>query len=202
MQKNNFIVIEGVDGAGKSTITKMLSGFLEGNCALFVEPTTNSPYTQPIRAILSGNHEGGEDDLLNLFKKDRIWNIENNILPSLQKNKVTILDRYYFSTAAYQGHDREGVRTIMNDYLDNDEILQPDFVFYLRIDAETAMQRITSRKGSLDIFEKKSRLEKIIENYDYIFSGFDLPFSCFMLDARAASGEILDFIVQKVFPVE
>jgi len=218
--EHKLIVIEGIDGSGKSTITRKLSEYFKDSCAVFVEPTTNSPYTETIRAILSGkgrnNGEGdpggakddtkdntkGEGDLLELFKQDRLWNIQNNLLPSMAKNKLTILDRYYFSTAAYQGKDFEEVSGIIDDYLSNEECPQPDAVFYLRIDADTALSRIALRKGSLEIFEKKTRLEKILRNYDYVFTKGALPFGVFILDAKSQPDDLVHFIVTKVFPVQ
>lgn len=200
--KNKFIVIEGIDGAGKSTIVKMLSGVYQDKCGVFVEPTTNSPYTGAIRAILSGKKENSESQLLELFKLDRLWNIQNNIVPSLEKNKITILDRYYFSTAAYQGQTLGQVRSILDDYITNHDILQPDYVFYLKLDSDTALSRISSRKGSLDIFEKKVRLEKIMDNYNYLFMRYSFPFSVSIVDAKKDSRNILNYIINKVFPVE
>ena len=201
MKTNKFIVLEGIDGAGKSTVAHVISETFKDSIGVFAEPTKNSPYSGAIRQVLSGKNESNENNLLKLFKLDRLWNVQNQILPSVQKNKLTILDRYFFSTAAYQGQNQQEVISIMDDYMANPEILKPDFVFYLKLDADVAMKRIVSRKANLDIFEKKIILEKIIENYNYIFSEYGFPFPVMFLDARQNPGENVKHIINKVFSV-
>ncbi|MDH4262195.1 MAG: dTMP kinase [Spirochaetia bacterium] len=198
--KHKFIVIEGIDGAGKSTLTGKLSGLYKNSCEVFAEPTRISPFSRAIRDILNGKNKEDARELLMLFKKDRIWNIKNNIQPSINKNKLTVLDRYYFSTAAYQGQNQQQVRDIINEYLDDEEILQPDYVFYLKLTAEEALKRISQRGEAKAIFENKPRLVSIMQNYDYIFSNMEFDFPCFILDARYPSEDIADFIVSTVFP--
>lgn len=212
LSQNKFIVLEGIDGAGKSTLCHNLYENLKNkpglDCGLFREPTSDSPYASELRAILSGrnkeenpdhnNGQNNEEGLLDLFMKDRLWDIENNLRPSIEKHRFTILDRYYFSTAAYQGRDFKEAEDIINGYLDNQAILQPDLLFYLKLEPQVALERISSRSESKDIFEEENRLNKISQNYDYIFTKMIFSFPVFILKADSTPEALTEFIISKL----
>ncbi|MBT3366067.1 MAG: dTMP kinase, partial [Nitrospina sp.] len=101
-----LIVFEGIDGTGKSTqcnlLAKSLSEKKVPNIAL-AEPTRGT-WGMKIRRLLSeGRGDISPEEELSWFVNDRKEDIEINIMPALKENKVVIMDRYYFSTAAYQG---------------------------------------------------------------------------------------------------
>ncbi|HNH07452.1 MAG TPA: dTMP kinase, partial [Leptospiraceae bacterium] len=98
-----FIVIEGIDGSGKSTLSKSLFSELSRNmeCCLFSEPTQFETGLK-IRKHLKGEISLSKADLISEFLEDRKLSIERNIQPSLSQGKNVILDRYFYSMAAYQ----------------------------------------------------------------------------------------------------
>jgi len=202
--QNKFIVIEGMDGSGKSTLVHALKKKLGDTCDIFREPTSQSPCAVEIREILSGKKSEKESILRQLFIQDRLWDIEHNLMPSAKKSQITILDRYYFSTAAYQGKDKNDVKAIIDDYIKNPKILQPDMVFYLQIPLNVALSRIQARNEKIEIFEQSSRLKKINDNYECIFSNSfvknTFSFPVHILDAMAKPEEILQEILDRTVP--
>ena len=99
-----FIVLEGIDGTGKSTQTQRLATYFSAlgwEVVLSREPT-DGPWGKKLRESATTGRLEPEQEL-EYFLLDRKEHVENLILPSLKDDKVVILDRYYFSTMAYQG---------------------------------------------------------------------------------------------------
>jgi dTMP kinase len=101
-----LIDFEGIDGSGKTTQAEMSLNHLSSlgiPVKLFREPT-NGKYGIVIRDILSGRVlKKSPEEVLDLFIKDREENVTMNIQPALKNKEVVLLDRYYYSTMAYQG---------------------------------------------------------------------------------------------------
>ena len=99
-----LIAFEGIDGAGKSTQAKILHDQLAGrgwSVVLTKEPTTG-PWGQILRDSAQTGRLSIEEEV-ETFLKDRREHVSELILPRLRAGCVVIVDRYYFSTAAYQG---------------------------------------------------------------------------------------------------
>src|SRR4051812_1992705 len=99
-----LIVVEGIDGSGKSTLVSQIAGHcrtLGLGCVTGSEPTRGPWGAQLRRSMIEGRLSLEEE--LDLFLKDRAEHVETVIRPALQRGDVVVLDRYYFSTAAYQG---------------------------------------------------------------------------------------------------
>ena len=167
MRKNFFIVFEGIDGSGKSTQAKLLFNYLKENnydAVLLAEPSQGE-YGQLIRKELSSPKELSPDYMLDLFIKDRQDDVNNNILPALKDNKIVILDRYYYSNAAYQGAMGLDAETILHQNI-MQSFPKPDRVYFIDISVQTAMERINARlSNSKETFEKVPFLEKVKVNY-------------------------------------
>ncbi len=174
--KGNFIVIEGIDGSGKSTLANRLGAALLQNGVTAVvdfEPTGDSPAAKKIRFLLKDKGALSPAalnlQLLELFQEDRSWHIKHKISPALNEGKTLILDRYYFSTAAYQGETTEESLRLASRFHNDPEILKPDLVFFVRITPEQALERLTKRGKEIEIFEKLETLKKIDQNYRTLF---------------------------------
>lgn len=166
-----FIVFEGIDGSGKSTQCDLLYKYLLDNdvdAVRLLEPS-NGEIGKKIRTILSGDIIPPVSKQVELFIKDRKDDVEKNILPALLDGKVVLMDRYYFSNAAYQGAQGIDPKTIIDKNLALD-FPQPDIVYYLDIHPNAAFDRITARSGDRkkEIFEKKELLQKIWNNFNQI----------------------------------
>ena len=93
-----LIAVEGIDGSGKTTIVKFLEEELKRkgyNVATFKEPT-DSEWGRRIRRAFRDRSLKPEEEL-ELFLRDREWNVKHNILPALKAGKIVIMDRYYLS---------------------------------------------------------------------------------------------------------
>ena len=157
-----FVVLDGIDGCGKSSHARSLVSYLKkmGREVLFLkEPTVESPAGKTLaEALKSGKRPSAEEEL-RLFIEDRRWDVENRILPAMKEGKDIVMDRYYYSTIAYQGArgmDPEEIRR-MNDFAP-----APDLAIILDIEPEMAGERI-NRRGKEDYFERIDYLKKVRE---------------------------------------
>ncbi|MBT5550339.1 MAG: dTMP kinase [Nitrospina sp.] len=172
LERGVLIVFEGIDGTGKSTQCGLLEQSLNEmqvpNIAL-AEPT-RGVWGMKIRRLLSeGRKNISPQEELSWFVNDRKEDIETNIMPALQENKVVIMDRYYFSTAAYQGAlglDPDQIR------LENEKFAPiPDRVLIFLSSAEKCLERIESSRDQKSAFEKLDYLNKVQD----IFEKFNGP---------------------------
>ncbi|MCD6491766.1 MAG: dTMP kinase [Candidatus Njordarchaeia archaeon] len=165
MSKNKsglLIVIEGIDGSGKSIQSQLLYQELLSRgipAELLFEPTEGK-YGKLIRKKLK-NASLTPEEAFKLFVLDRKENVMKNILPALKAGKVIIMDRYYTSTIAYQGASGIPIQKILKEHQFAPE---PDLVFIIDIPVSEAFKRL-SKKNS-DAFEKNfDFLERVRKMY-------------------------------------
>ena len=191
LRKGKLIVIEGIDGAGKTTFAKALYEILKKkgiNCVFSYEPTSG-PFGEKIKEALI-KKEINSQDLRVLFLKDRKWHVENIIIPALEAQKWIILDRYYLSTLAYQSSQGLSLRELL---IENETIAPiPDLVIYLDLPVEIAFKRIGNREKKITIFEKREFLEKVIETYKRCIKLFNY----LIIDATKSVEENLKYLLE------
>ena len=157
-----FIVLEGIDGTGKSTQAKRLGEWLAAlgrEVVLSREPTAG-PWGQKVRESAATGRLSPEDEL-QYFLNDRRQHVEELISPSLAAGKVVILDRYYFSTMAYQGARGFDPAEIRRQ---NEEFAPvPDLLLIMDLDVDSALERIGARGDTANEFEKRENLERCRE---------------------------------------
>lgn len=157
-----FIVLEGIDGTGKSTQARRLGDWFVARgreVVLSYEPT-DGPWGRKLRESAATGRLSPEDEL-QYFLNDRRQHVEQKIAPALADGKVVILDRYYFSTMAYQGargFDPAEIRRMNESFAP-----VPDLLLILDLDVDTAHQRIGHRGDSTNEFEKRESLERCRE---------------------------------------
>lgn len=162
MEQGLFIVIEGIDGTGKSTQARRLGEWFEsqGREVVISREPTDGPWGRKLRESAATGRLSPQDEL-QYFLNDRRQHVEEKITPALSEGKVVILDRYYFSTMAYQGargFDPAEIRRMNEEFAPI-----PDLLLILDLDVDTAHQRIGHRGDSANEFEKKESLQKCRE---------------------------------------
>ncbi len=175
LDRGYLIVFEGIDGTGKSTHCRLLGDYLESKgvrVRRLFEPTKGK-WGLKIRKILKeGRGDVSPDEELSWFMNDRREDVENNIKPGLENNEVVILDRYYYSTAAYQGALGLDPEWICRE---NEAFApQPDIVFLFTTRPEECLERIQKSRTEQSSFEMLDYLQKV----QHIFESFSDPFIC------------------------
>ncbi len=162
-----FIVIEGIDGAGGETQTKLLINFLEhiGKNVLFVTyPDYSGAIGRIIHGFLHKEYNFPADVQFALYATDMVKD-KQKILNALKENRIVVANRYITTTLAYQSAGGFPVERGLA-FARNFELPKPDLVIYLDIDAETSMLRKTGEKNVLDKFESdKKFLGKVRAQY-------------------------------------
>jgi len=162
-----LIVLEGVDGTGKSTQCGLLADYLE-SCDYSVlrlrEPTTGV-WGQKIRKILTeGRGDVTPEEELQYFINDRKEDVEQNIRPALEQGNIVLIDRYYYSTAAYQGALGFDPKKIIED---NEAFApRPDLLFIIQGSLDESFRRIEQGRDGFSSFEKRGYLEKVKNIFD------------------------------------
>ncbi|MEN8153872.1 MAG: dTMP kinase [Acidobacteriota bacterium] len=166
MKKGLLIVFEGIDGSGKTTISKLFFDHLikmKLKVSWFREPS-DSKWGQKIRELADTKSSIPINEELNYFIMDRKWDVEKNIIPALNRGEIVILDRYYFSTACYQGARGLDIKKIIS--MNTEFAPEHDLLFLIDVDVDTAMTRIKKgRIAEAKLFEKKDFLKKVRQNY-------------------------------------
>jgi len=154
-----FIVIEGIDGTGKSSQARRLAAWFEnrGREVILSREPTDGPWGRKLRESAAGGRLAPDDEL-QYFLNDRRQHVAEKILPALAAGKVVILDRYYFSTMAYQGargFDPAGIRRLNEQFAP-----VPDVLIILDLDVDMAISRIGQRGDSANEFEQHEALQR------------------------------------------
>lgn len=171
MVKGVFIVLDGMDGSGKSEMIKLLHNYLFSKSKsyriLTTREPTNGTFGKEIRNILVNEKDPdvNAEKLLELFVKDREEHLENTILPFLKKSNehevnIVICDRYYYSTIAFQATQGLGIEMLVKK---NEKFLKPDVAFILDVIPEAALERIKYREK--EKFEKLEFMKKLREKF-------------------------------------
>ena len=153
-----FIVFEGIDGTGNSTQVNLLADALraKGHEVITSKEPTDGPHGTRLRDSADTGRLSPQEEL-DLFHLDRREHVDSLIKPALERGAVVILDRYYFSTMAYQGlrgFDPAEIRKTNEQFAPT-----PDHVFILEVPIDIALARIGVRDGEANEFEQRGALE-------------------------------------------
>jgi dTMP kinase len=152
-----LVAIEGIDGAGKTSVATVLAQWCGENglgCMISKEPTGRK-YGAKLRESSRAGRLSLDEELA-LFIEDRKDHVETSIAPSLAEGNIVILDRYYWSTAAYQGCRGADYRKIIE--MNEAFAPRPDLFIVLDVDVDAGLQRIRMRGDKPNEFETKASL--------------------------------------------
>lgn len=141
-----LIAVEGIDGAGKTTQVELLRKAIEsvGETVVVSKEPTSGQWGRIIKESASTGRLSNDEEL-ELFIKDRTEHVETLIAPALEGGKVVILDRYFYSTIAYQGSRGANVSQVRTEMLERFPV--PDGVFLLDIVEHLSAYRIAHVRG-------------------------------------------------------
>jgi dTMP kinase len=162
-----LVALEGIDGTGKSTQAKRLAALLseQGYAVTRLREPTLSPWGRRIReATTAGFGVLAPAQELELFLQDRRYDVAAHIDPALAARQLVLMDRYYFSTIAYQGargFDPEHIRCLNEAFAP-----RPDLVLLLMMPPAQALERIRQARGQTDdVFERDNHLTNVDRIY-------------------------------------
>ncbi len=169
MKHNLFIALEGIDGSGKSTQTKLLEQSLiaKGLKVYATFEPTNGPIGSMIRSVLRGELKMDERAVAGLFVADRLdhlLNEENGILKKLEEGYTVITDRYYFSSYAYHGAHMDMDWVIAANAMST-SLLRPDVTLFIDVAPEVSMSRLQQRNEKIEIYETLDNLRAVRAKY-------------------------------------
>ncbi len=158
MRAPKFISIEGIEGAGKSTIIKYVADLLQTENIEYTmtrEPG-GPPIAEQIREVLLKQYSATMDskaELLLMFA-GRVQNVEEIILPALEQGRWVVSDRYIDASYAYQGGGR-GIATPHIDALVEWLVPNclPDLTLLLDLPVELGFERVAESRDSKDRIE-------------------------------------------------
>ncbi len=165
MKRGLFIVLDGIDGGGKSTQARMLAEYLEreGHSVLLTHEPSESRYGRIIDKILHDKSKHlSHKEWVNLFSADRKVHLAKEVLPALKKGKVVISDRYYHSTLAYQLSPKQWQAHVS-------KFLKPNSTFIFDVPLSIAFERLkkkyAERIDTATSFEKKKLLQEVRKKF-------------------------------------
>ena len=189
-------MLEGIDGTGKSTQAKMLAEALReaGHRVILSREPTDGAFGRRLRESATTGRLSPEEEL-QLFHQDRREHVETLIEPALAGGEIVILDRYYFSTMAYQGvrgFDPQEIRKVNEEFAP-----QPDLLLLLDLSLDVALERIGVRDGQANEFEQRESLQLCREIFHSVQDEFvrvidaDRPIEEIHADLIAAASEVM-----------
>jgi dTMP kinase len=164
-----LIVFEGIDGTGKSTQIALLAKILEerGFEVVATREPTEGVYGKKIRQLYHNRDSVNKQEELELFLKDRREHVENLIKPALRRGRLVLTDRYFLSTAAYQGAAGMNVEEILK--INEAFAPLPDLAIIIDLPPAESVRRIEKyRKESLNDFEQENYLRQVAQVFSAI----------------------------------
>jgi dTMP kinase len=160
LKKGLFITLEGPEGSGKSTQSRVLTTFLKkkGYKVIHIWDPGSTKFGEAIRDILlkpGGRRFSSKAETM-LYLAARAQLVDEKIIPALKKNYIVICDRFIDATVCYQGYglgvDIKEIERF-NDFITG--AITPDITFFLDINVKKGLKRSRNVKGFSDRIEKR-----------------------------------------------
>lgn len=170
MVLKNFIVFEGIDGAGTSTQIKRLVNSAPEKYIATAEPTGGAT-GKFLRKMLAGDFKVDEKTNAYLFAADRCEHIfgKGGVQELCEAGKIVVSDRYFFSSLAYQSVSC-GLELPM---LLNSPFPLPEYLFFFDINPEVSLARVNARNEKKEIYENLEAQKKIAELYEKVIGMYE-----------------------------
>jgi dTMP kinase len=187
---SKLIVFEGIDGAGKTTVSRKIVEILssKGFKTFYTKEPSDSPFAQLLNDLKTKIDTGPIIDAL-AMSLDRAFHMMNEVEPKLAEGYVVVMDRYYHSTIAYQGAMGADIKWIRDI---NRVFRRPDIAFYLDVSVETAMRRIRDKKSRWPFYEFKDFLSKVRDIYLKLVEESELIY----VDAERDLNDVINQVIK------
>lgn len=203
-KSGQFIIVEGGDGAGKSTLVRNLAEALktEGREVVVTREPGGSPKAEEVRQLILvrevGDNFSPEAEML-LFYASRLQHLHDTILPALKEGKIVLCDRFEATTYSYQifarGGDEELFQFLHGRVVNALAPLQVSCSYlHLQVSVEVARQRLaTSGKTLPDVFDGREAEfhDQTKLGYEAVRKALNPLFGHFDIDANRTQEEMV-----------
>ena len=197
-----FVVLEGPDGAGKTTLREMtIAQLWERGLPVYHigQHSWLSPVaTRTILDVRLDRHGWSAEEISAAYIADKVSQAERNVKPFLSTAAI-LADRYLHSDVVYHEalYGIPMARTL--DAYARSDILLPDLVVYVDVDVDTSMSRVHGRGKALRPFERPDVMARVIERYrDLFVRGGDLR--CRSLTVENRGGDPRTVVAEHIVP--
>ena len=170
-KKVYFIVVDGPDGVGKTTLLNRLVNYFNSSSsyrAISLSPS-NTEFGQEVKAVLKKHPLPTISQYhLHVATLHHLEARLEYLRRSAKKDLIVFLDRWYITTGVYQGY-AAGTQEIPFFLGDTRNLTKPDATFILNATDEILNERLSSRQGEKDIYEETEFQRKVREGYRKIF---------------------------------
>lgn len=187
-----IIVVEGIDGSGKSNVSADLKYFLESqgkSVSIYSFPSLN-PTGKYIRKLLS-LPDVKDIDIAFAYKDDF-----NFLITTIKdrKSEYLILDRYIWSFIAYQGSALG--EKLTNELLKEIELVDVDLYFLLDVDVDVAFSRIHTRGAKKDFMEAKGKA--FFKKVKHVYQGLSKDEKCVVIDSNKSENQVVKDCISNI----
>ena len=195
----NFIVLEGLDGAGTTTQLNNIDSALKkiGREVYRTFEPTDGPIGRLIRDVLQHKHDLEPKSVSKLFVADRFEHIygKHGIKENLKNDSIVLCDRYFFSSLAYQSIEC-GFDFVHNI---NSDFPLPEHLFFISVPVEICQERINKRGDAKELFDAKEFQILVEKNYNLALDKYrDSDMKIHIIDGTKSpeniTNEIMDII--------
>ncbi len=199
--KGLLCILEGIDGSGKSSLLQSIAAALKDSFPLI---TTKEPGGTSLGKYLRAIIQDQPTPLIPaaeflLFAADRAQHFSELIIPNLETDHIVVSDRMADSSLVYQGFGKGldiSILKMINQWAM--QKIRPDIVFYVKIDAQTAIKRMHIRNQGFSKFEETTAMPlaaKLAQGYDMIFQNQN---HVTILDGNLSLEELTKICVEKI----
>ncbi len=174
-----FICVEGLDGCGKTTQTKLLVERLRrrSHDAVYTAEPSRGKIGKFIKqyCLHGGKRVSNVVEAL-LFAADRLEHVEKEVVPALDAGKLVVSDRYVYSSLAYQGASGLSLEWIEKI---NEHAIRPNLAIFIDVEPETVVKRLKPERSVMENLATQREVQKVymkfVEKGDLVRIGGNRP---------------------------
>lgn len=200
-----MIVIEGIDGSGKSTQLELLHRRFAQNSqpAVIHHEPTEGHIGRLIRSVLNGTITMDPSVVAALYLADRLDHItrpDTGMKAHMQDGSHVISSRYYFSSFAFQG-EFVPMNWLVNANSLCKQMLTADLTIYIDIDPEITIERLKTTRQNLDIYENIEKQRRVHQDFLKAFNTYGAGERIRLIDGSQTIDTIHEAIWEEVLNV-